>query len=61
MPIKKLPILLDEHKFEEFITKYNIDPEAKSYLSNINNYLFILKEKEKIANANKYKVKIGKI
>jgi hypothetical protein len=60
MPIKKLPTLLDEQKFEEFITKYNIDDEAKSYLSNINNYLFTLKQKEKVANANKYKVNLGK-
>jgi hypothetical protein len=60
MPIKKLPTLLDEKQFEEFINKYNFDDDAKSYLTNINNYLFILKEKEKVANANKYKVKIGK-
>jgi len=60
MPIKKLPTLLDENQFNEFINKYNLDDETKSYLTNINNYLFVLKEKERIANANKYRVKIGK-
>ena len=61
MPIKKLPILLDEQKFEEFITKYNLDDDAKSYLSNINNYLFILKDKERIANAKKWKRTCAKL
>jgi len=57
MPIKKLPSLLNNDQIVDLLNKYTLDDDTKSYLIDINNYLYCIKEKERENNAKKYKNK----